>query len=393
MPTVHYISRETLRKHGIEPLQWVVMNSASTGSSNSSNKKQRVTTTNASVTNVTDEVIVDGSICINVTGTAADSGVHQPPYKLTGMDDNNIDAEDKSNIPSPSASSSSRLLDDIQPVPQNCPIIQQMDNFEEEECHEASKPKVDKVRQKQKDFFDHIDELKTYKEKHGHLKVRHEKDASLYDFCANVRRSRRAIITGKGKIYNRLDDGRIAALDAVGFEWEMGAGATRTKDDSFIFRVEELKAHKEKHGHLNIRKKENRSLYDFCRHMREARRAIISGKGSHRKLTEDRIAALDAIGFNWNPQGLNMSSTLPFSVTSTSTIQATTPKINIGDVGYQYRKEFDSGWFNGKVVEIRPNAVGGRDRRCVYEDGDCEDLTFNELKRLATLLPQKHGNV
>jgi hypothetical protein len=173
----------------------------------------------------------------------------------------------------------------------------------------------------------------------------------------------------------------------------MGAGATRTKDDSFIFRVEELKAHKEKHGHLNIRKKENRSLYDFCRHMREARRAIISGKGSHRKLTEDRIAALDAIGFNWNPRGLNMSSTLSFSVTSTSTIQATNPKINVGDVGYQFRKEFDSGWFYGTVVEIRPHAVGGRDRRCVYEDGDCEDLTFNELKRLATLLPYKHGNV
>jgi hypothetical protein len=203
MPTVHYISRETLRKHGIEPLQWVVLNSATGSSNSSSNKKRRVTTTNASVTNGTAEVIVDESIRINVTGTAADSGVHQPPYKLTGMDDNNIDAEDKSNIPSPSASSSSRLMDVIQPVSQNCPIIQQMNNFEEE-CHKASKPKVDKVRQKQKDFFDHIDELKTYKEKHGHLKVRYEKDASLYDFCANVRRSRRAIITGKGKIHTGL---------------------------------------------------------------------------------------------------------------------------------------------------------------------------------------------
>jgi hypothetical protein len=389
MPTVHYISRETLRKHGIEPLQWVVMNSASTGSSNSSNEKRRVTTTNASVANETAEVIVDGSIRMNFTGSAADSGVQQPPSKSIGMDDT-INVEDnKSNIPSSSPSNSK--LNVIHPFHQNRLNIQQMDNFEEEECHEASKPKVDKVRQKQKDFFDHVDELKTYKEKHGHLKVRYEKDASLYNFCANVRRSqrasRRAIITGKGKIYNRLDDGRIAALDAIGFEWEMRAGATRTKYNSFFFQVEELKAHKEKHGHLNVRKKENRSLYDFCRHMREARRAIILGKGPHRKLTEDRIAALDAIGFNWNPQGLNMSSTLPFSAMSTSTIQAAIPKINVGDVGYQYRKEFDSGWFYGTVVEILPHAVGGRDRRCVYEDGDCEDLTYNELKRLATLSP------
>ena len=61
--------------------------------------------------------------------------------------------------------------------------------------------------------------------------------------------------------------------------------------------------------------------------------------------------------------------------------------INVGDVGYRFRKEFDSGWFNGKVVKILPRAVGGQDRRCVYEDGDFEDLMFDELKRLATLLP------
>jgi hypothetical protein len=61
--------------------------------------------------------------------------------------------------------------------------------------------------------------------------------------------------------------------------------------------------------------------------------------------------------------------------------------INVGDVGYRFRKEFDSGWFNGKVVKILPHAVGGQDRRCVYEDGDFEDLMFDELKRLATLLP------
>jgi hypothetical protein len=66
------------------------------------------------------------------------------------------------------------------------------------------------------------------------------------------------------------------------------------------------------------------------------------------------------------------------------------PKINIGDFGYQFRKEFDSGWFNGKVVEILPRALSGWDRMCVYEDGDYEDLTLNELKRLATLSLQEN---
>ena len=68
--------------------------------------------------------------------------------------------------------------------------------------------------------------------------------------------------------------------------------------------------------------------------MREARRAINSGKVTERKLTEDRIAALDAIGFTWNPRGLNMPSTLPCSVMST--LQATIPKINVGDVATNF---------------------------------------------------------
>jgi hypothetical protein len=72
-----------------------------------------------------------------------------------------------------------------------------------------------------------------------------------------------------------------------------------------------------------------------------------------------------------------MPSTLPCAVSKTS-LQATSSKTNVGDVGYQFLKEFDSGWYKGTVVKILPHAVGGQDRRCVYEDGDCEDLTFNE---------------
>ncbi len=132
-------------------------------------------------------------------------------------------------------------------------------------------------------------------------------------------------------------------------------------------------------------KKEDQSLYDFCNNLRRARR----GKGAHR-LDETRIAALDAIGFNWDPLELKMSSTLPSAMTSKSTQQATNPKINVGDIGYRFLKEFDSGWYNGTVIEILQDADDGWDRRCIYEDGDCEDLTLNELIRLATLSPREH---
>lgn len=62
-------------------------------------------------------------------------------------------------------------------------------------------------------------------------------------------------------------------------------------------------------------------------------------------------------------------------------------QVSIGDVGYTFRKRFDEGWFTGKVVRIRPGAANDQDRRCLYEDGDEEDLSLAELKRLASLDP------
>jgi hypothetical protein len=62
--------------------------------------------------------------------------------------------------------------------------------------------------------------LKSYKEKHGHLNMQKKVDQHLYNFCKNLRQSRRSITAGNGKIH-RLDDDRIAALDAIGFDWKL----------------------------------------------------------------------------------------------------------------------------------------------------------------------------
>jgi len=146
-------------------------------------------------------------------------------------------------------------------------------------------------------FFIKVDELNIYKQKHGHLTVRQKEDQSLHDFCCNMRRSRRAIILGKGT-RSKLTDERIAALDAIGFDWEVGASSSVNKD--FFSRVAELKAYKKKHGHLNVRENDSPSLSRFCHNLRGTRRAIITGKGKiHYSLSDCRIAALDAIGFDW----------------------------------------------------------------------------------------------
>jgi hypothetical protein len=90
-----------------------------------------------------------------------------------------------------------------------------MGNVNEDECRKPSKPKVNKSIGGHKDFFNRVEELKAYKEKHGHLNVRPKENQSLYDFCSNMRRA------WKGKGTHRLDETRIAALDAIGFKWEV----------------------------------------------------------------------------------------------------------------------------------------------------------------------------
>ena len=77
----------------------------------------------------------------------------------------------------------------------------------------------------------------------------------------------------------------------------------------FEDRVEELKAYKADHGHFNVKFKENMSLYNFCRSARAARK---TPDKSNRKLTADRIAQLDAIGFDWvgNPKSTTTTTVI-----------------------------------------------------------------------------------
>ena len=215
----------------------------------SSNTKQRVRT--IALTNVT-VAEADGAIRpeerINATVyTAADSKRHLLK-KNTGAtefdsismytDMDNINVEDHNDTPSFHSKQN-----DIQPVQQDhdekgLQPIQQQTN----ESLMPFKPNVEKPNLKRNiDFFDKVDELKAYKEKHGHLNVSwKDDDKSHYNFSRNLRGTRMAIITGKGKIQYSLDGDRIAALDAIGFEWKLEVGGSSTaasKDDKFFVQL------------------------------------------------------------------------------------------------------------------------------------------------------------
>ena len=63
-------------------------------------------------------------------------------------------------------------------------------------------------------FMERLQELKAYKDKHGHTKVKESEDKSLATFCYNIRSARR----GHGSM--KLTDARLASLVALGFDWE-----------------------------------------------------------------------------------------------------------------------------------------------------------------------------
>jgi len=132
-------------------------------------------------------------------------------------------------------------------------------------------------------FEERIEQLRAYKEKHGHLSVTRNEDKGLYHFSVNIRQARKNA---------GITDDRIASLDALGFDWILKKG----NQMPFERRIEQLKAYKEKHGHLNVTQNEDKKLAAFCHHIRFSRR---NPEKRGTKLTDDRIASLDALGFDW----------------------------------------------------------------------------------------------
>ena len=100
-----------------------------------------------------------------------------------------------------------------------------------------------------KSFEERIEDLRSYKEKHGHLNVRTNEDKSLADWCSRMRHAR----ANPDKSSVKLDEKRIASLDALGFDWRLNIARGEFNCKSFEERIEDLRSYKEKHGHLNVR--------------------------------------------------------------------------------------------------------------------------------------------
>ena len=66
---------------------------------------------------------------------------------------------------------------------------------------------------------------------------------------------------------------------------------------SFDERINDLNEYKQTHGHINVKRNEDSSLYQFCAGIRHSLKQF--EKDDTRKLTEERVARLNALGFEW----------------------------------------------------------------------------------------------
>jgi hypothetical protein len=153
---------------------------------------------------------------------------------------------------------------------------------------EEQEEQAPKARGKNKTFDDRMEDLKRYKETHGHVNVSIPEDNSLAQFCAQMRYAHNN--PGKSK-RKKLTIKNIARLDAIGFNWTSQEYVTRSFDE----RIDDLEKYKQMHGHLSVKKHEDNSLYQFCADVRYS----LKKKDCTRKLTVERIARLDDLGFKW----------------------------------------------------------------------------------------------
>eukprot|EP00873_Tetraselmis_striata_P044231 jgi/Tetstr1/464495/TSEL_009253.t1 len=132
------------------------------------------------------------------------------------------------------------------------------------------------------DWHSRFEELREFAGAAGHCRVPAlGEDGARPSLSLWVRAQRAARRAG------RLRPERGAALSALGLAWE-------PKEEEWSERFEELRAFHAKHGHFQVPEFSSQRLHAWVRNIRAQRR-----RG---ELSAERVAALDGLGFVWEPK-------------------------------------------------------------------------------------------
>lgn len=146
-----------------------------------------------------------------------------------------------------------------------------------------------------KTWDERLEELKAYKEVHGHANVPtiSKENPSLGHWVHDQRKQYRLY---QEKKQTAMTSERIKLLENVGFKWAL---QRHTAMKSWNERFEELKKYKAEKGDCNvpIRYRDNPSLGQWVSTQRQEYGAKVKGRRSNTTL--ERIKALEDIGFQW----------------------------------------------------------------------------------------------
>jgi hypothetical protein len=140
----------------------------------------------------------------------------------------------------------------------------------------------------------HMEDLQTFRKETGHCHVprNHTKYPKLGVWIKEQRRHYTLLKQGK---QSRITKERAEKLDAVAFCWD-------THEAIWLDRLRDVQDFKEKHGNCLVPTsyKENPKLGTWVHHQRGQFKKYTEGKSCH--ITEERIQALDNLGFVWYPR-------------------------------------------------------------------------------------------
>jgi hypothetical protein len=145
----------------------------------------------------------------------------------------------------------------------------------------------------------HMKDLEAFREQNGHCHVplNHPKYAKLGLWVKEQRRHYTIMKQGK---QSHMTQERTEELDSIDFCWD-------THEATWLERIRELSEFRERHGSCVVPTSytENPKLGTWVHHQRRQYKKFKEGKPCH--ITEERIRALEKLGFVWYPRDKNQS--------------------------------------------------------------------------------------
>lgn len=142
-------------------------------------------------------------------------------------------------------------------------------------------------------FLQHYEELLKFKEEFGHCLVSHtyKENRALSRWVKRQRYQYKMLQQNKQE-ESTMTQQRISMLESIGFVWDSHKLAWQD-------RLKELENYKDENGDCNVTStyRKSPSLATWVKCQRRQYKRFQCGEASN--LSQDRIASLDALGFNW----------------------------------------------------------------------------------------------